>query len=173
MKNKAPRLINAAYFTCIIASLLLSALLVADVLGRYMTKKEASEEAGVAAFRISTAFTGDTSQFHLSAAENITTVDYTFSVSGECQVALRYDVILTMPIRPLDSMTFTLDGISPTVSGDGLTYTFRNVGEEAPGRFENPHILTVVVDLNDDSISLDGVKVNVVATQVAGERSEA
>ncbi len=138
---------------------------------RYRSSVWSADRARVAKFDVSAVCTLEATDLEFALSSESPTASYPFSVTSESEVALSYDVVVTLP-SPLPSyISLTIpsaDGetLTPT-SSDGLRYTFSNVGSFTASGGTNTHTLTVCAANFDNDVSLSDVQVQVVATQTA------
>jgi uncharacterized repeat protein (TIGR01451 family) len=169
------------------ALLVLAALALASVAGvtqaRYAASGSGGDSARVAAWSVSAVPSeSDGSALELAASAG-STASYSFTVSNEGEVALAYDVVVTLPEALPDGVTATLakggaatasaalsseDGRTLTPSEGGKTLTLSEAGSLAPGAGADSWTLSFAVgdDYSDASgAELKEVKVSVSAAQ--------
>lgn len=119
-----------------LAYLLVCTLLLTGVsFARYITTASGSDAARVAAGLVTVDY-DDTNEIKLvrPSTDGLLTENYKFTVSnGSSEVAIRYDVVVTLD-KPLNSgVTMTLDGQPGTETDGEKQYEFTNMGTFAAG----------------------------------------
>lgn len=138
-----------------LAYLLVCTLLLTGVsFARYITTASGSDAARVAAGLVTVDY-DDTNEIKLvrPSTDGLLTENYKFTVSnGSSEVAIRYDVVVTLD-KPLNSgVTMTLDGQTGTETGDRKQYEFTNMGTFAAGE-NDTYTHTLSFTGNFDTIS--------------------
>lgn len=163
--NRTPYVFHAAMI--LLCLVLISSHLTGGMYARYVATSSGSDGARVAKYGVRVSELSSLS-FNLNTFDqNALSATGSFTVESDGEVAVEYDVILTFPEAVPSWMTLTLDGNSPSVSGN--VYTFGSIGEFIPGGENSAtHTLSVTVapGLQASDISLTGVTVSVVATQI-------
>ncbi len=144
---------------------LMSAYLLSGVYAKFSATAFGEDSARVAKWDVSIEFTGEKSDFALVNKDGQKTAEYTFAVTSKSEVALSYDVIITLPEALPDTVTFKIEDATLTKSDADRVYTFTNVGSFAADGGTNSHTLEITSDFMHDSIALKGITVDVVATQ--------
>lgn len=144
-KKSKKRLPLQAY----LAYLLVCTFLLAGVsFSRYITFANGSDSARVAAGVVTVSF-GDNTNMEMErpADDGTQTENFQFSVSNsDSEVAIRYDVVVTLDQTLGTGVTMTLDG-NPGTEGADHTYTFSNMGTFLPGeQSTRTHTLSFVGD---------------------------
>lgn len=133
---------------------LFSTYLTGGLYARYTTSASGSDSARVARFEITGGgnWTDSTENIDLDLNffdPNKTSASLDFTISSASEVAVKYDVVITMPTLPNDCdyswLEIKLDGKEPTAEGN--VYTFSGVGTFAPNYSGAPseHTLTFAI----------------------------
>lgn len=139
-----------------LAYLLVCTLLLTGVsFARYITTASGSDAARVAAGLVTVSYEESTTAIQMDRPTNdgLKKEDFMFTVSnGSSEVAIQYDVVVTLD-KPLgDGVTMTLDGQTGTETGDRKQYEFTNMGTFAAG-VEQTKTHTLSFTGNFDTIS--------------------
>lgn len=131
-KKSKKRLPLQAY----LAYLLVCTFLLGGVsFSRYITFANGSDRARVAAGVVTVSYNSDNTNMKMERPADDGTLkrDFSFNVSkSDSEVAIRYDVVVTLD-QPLGTgVTMTLDG-NPGTEGADHTYTFSDTGTFMPG----------------------------------------
>ncbi len=147
----------------VIITALLSCLGVALTSAKYYTGFTGSATMQVASFGITV--TGELKDFAFTDENK--SIDFEFEVQSASEVAISYDVVITLPTgKALPSgVTFSIGNKSAQPDSTGLIYTIANVGELAGKGEKNTHIFTASATEFGTEIALSGIKIDVVATQ--------
>lgn len=144
-----------------LAYLLVCTLLLTGVsFARYITTANGGDTARVAAGLVTVNYEESDAEIRLErpTGNSVETNKFEFSVSnGSSEVAIRYDVVVTLDMPLKDGITMKLDGQTGTATGEENQYVFSNVGTFAAGENETiPHTLsfegdfgTIQKDMND------------------------
>ena len=94
----------------------------------------------------------------IDCGQGIQTAEYNFTVTNKkdgktAELSFRYDVIVTLPEAFPQGISITVDGTSGTVSSDGKTVTFTDVGRFEAGNPQT-HDHTMVFSVVDASFLL-------------------
>ncbi len=157
----------AAIFAAILSCYAISA-----TAASYYSAKTGGSGVGIAKWDVSVEFMGE-NDFTLIDSEGKRTAEYFFSVTSKSEVALSYEIVLTMPKAIPDGLSFIIKDINdgdilPSISEDGLTYTFVNADDfrfSANGG-KNEHTLEISTDFTHNSIALEDIEVRVIASQL-------
>ena len=133
---------------------LFSTYLTGGLYARYTTSASGSDSARVARFEITGGgnWTDSTENIDLDLNffdPNKTSASLNFTISSASEVAVKYDVVITMPTLPNDCdyswLEIKLGDKSPSVNGN--VYTFSGVGTFAPNYSGAPseHTLTFAI----------------------------
>ncbi len=144
----------------------LLACLAVGVYARFFSTASGSDAARVARFDVSAVFMGTDTDFSLSEGADTSTVSYPFSVTSNSEVAVSYDVVLTLPFVLPNGITFTIDGVAPTPNEEGVIYTFSNIGTITAIGGTNFHTLVITATEFSVEKTLDDIKVEIIASQV-------
>lgn len=144
-------------------------------LAKMLSTASGSDNARVAAFIVDANGQEDT-RLRIDIPDGILTQEYAIKVTNQnangktAEVALSYDVVLTLPQALPAGVSLILDGTTGTPSGDSKTVTFENMGTFMPGTAETKtHTLTFTVtdaDLITQNHQLLGISVDVRAEQI-------
>ncbi len=162
-KRRSFRLITLA----VVVAAFLTCALVGTTVAKFMSGYSVSAGASTAKFDISVS--GEPED--LSLTREADEASFTFSVTSTSEVAVTYDVILTLPEDLPSGVTLTLtvgnQTIEPTVSG--RSYTFRNadVLKFSASGGTNSHVLKVKAEAQAFSadVSMEDIGIRVEATQ--------
>lgn len=120
-----------------LAYLLVCTLLLTGVsFSSYITSANGSDNARVAAGVVTVHYDDNTNNIEMTRPSNdgVRTERFDFSVSnGASEVAIRYDVVVTLDQALKNGVTMQLDGGTGAISDDKKTYTFSNAGTFAAG----------------------------------------
>lgn len=147
-KPTAPRL----PWPVLLAYLLVCTLLLTGVsFARYTSGTGGTDTARVAAGCVEV-HPSDSTTVELTRPKNdgVETADFSFSVSnGNSEVAIRYDIIVTLD-KPLpDGVTLALDGNTGSPAPDEKSYTFAGAGVFPAGpQASQSHTLSFTGDFN-------------------------
>lgn len=124
----------------------LSFCVTSGMLARYATQRDTDGDARVAAFRVLAASSPDSVTVDCTTAgPNEGSFDLT--VTNQSEVAVRYDIIVTLTQDLPAGVSAKIDGNAPTtVSVDQRTLTFKRVGDLAVGPASAVHTLLFSVD---------------------------
>ncbi len=162
----------------VLSSLLTVAVIGAGYLGgrtyaHYNAQNSATGTITIASWNVTAAFTGENTEFTISEGETTT---YPFTVKSSSEVALSYDVILTLPDGTedlTDIVSFVVvdaddESKSTSATVDGLVYTFADVGRfnASADEQEKQHELSITAISGDEEIALSGIEVKVIASQI-------
>ncbi len=162
MKRNVAKITKAITVALWVSCVVLSCILFSSVWGKYFTQGEGSDGGRVARFDVSASFTGASLDFMLS--EDAGTATYPFSVTSNSEVAVAYDVVLTLPSALSGGVSFAIGSVAPTANG--LVYTFSNVGTIQAGGGTNTHELVITATDFSEDATISGVQVEIVATQI-------
>ena len=142
-----------------------SSMLATAPMAKYVTQATSADSARVAKFSVSAGpKSGQTSDLTLNVANE--TATYEFSVTTNCEVKTKYDIIITLP-SALNGATLKLDDAEATsVSDDGKTYTFANTRESTPGTLVHNHDLTFTRTDSATPATYSGITIKAVVSQV-------
>ncbi len=141
---------------------IISAYLLSGVYAKFSTSASGSDSARVAKFEV-TAYDFE-GQEDASLSVDNKTATYSFKVSSNSEVSIKYDVILEFPSNVPEGVEITIDGKSASVNGSVCTIS--DVGTFEAGKYENSHTMQIAVSLFDEDSELNSVKVKVVASQI-------
>jgi hypothetical protein len=161
------------------ALLVLAALALASVAGvtqaRYATSASGGDSARVAKWDVGAEpEEGQAGELELTPGDGDSQASYSFTVSNGGEVALTYDVVVTLPKALPDGVTATLAKSGAATasktfsSANGTTLTLSGAGYLAPGAGADSWTLSFAVDGSYSEtvdVELDGVKVSVSAAQ--------
>ncbi len=164
-KLKNGRFSRSIIFITIMITLLTCCVF--GVFARYTTTISGTATLKVAKWDVSVEFTGEKTDFTLIDKDGQETAEYIFTVTNNSDVALTYDVVLTLPKKLPEGITLEIGDSLLTKTNNDLTYTFSNVGIVDVGGKPNNHTLKISSDFKHNSIKIEGIKVSVIATQVA------
>lgn len=120
-----------------LAYLLVCTLLLTGVsLARYITTADGSDAARVASGLVTVSYGENTTQMEMVRPpdDGVLTEDFKFTVSNNSsEVAIRYDVVVTLDKALGEGVTMTLDEKKGTKTDEGKQYEFANVGTFAAG----------------------------------------
>lgn len=120
-----------------LAYLLVCSLLLTGVsFARYVTTANGSDAAQVAAGLVTVSYEESTTAIRMERPTNdgLEEKDFIFGVSNNSsEVAIRYDVVVTLDTPLKNAVTMTLDGKTGTKTDDGKQYEFFNMGTFAAG----------------------------------------
>lgn len=121
-----------------LAYLLVCTLLLTGVsLARYITTADGSDAARVASGLVTVSYDEHNTSFLMDAPSNYSELqksEFTFEVSnGTSEVAIQYDVVVTLNEPLVDGVAMTLDEKKGTETDEGKQYEFANVGTFAAG----------------------------------------
>lgn len=136
-----------------LAYLLVCTLLLTGVsLARYITTADGSDAARVASGLVTVDYEENTTQMEMVRPwdDGVLTEDFKFTVSNNSsEVAIRYDVVVTLDKALGEGVTMTLDEKKGTKTDEGKQYEFANVGTFAAGVDQtNTHTLSFAGDFN-------------------------
>lgn len=167
--HKRRRLPAALYLCYLLVAVL--AFTGASVAG-YKTEISGNDSARVARFNIEAAQAGGQSTAFKLDATHLSD-SYSFTVTNGSETAVSYDVVVTVPDGKSlpNGVTVSLKNGDATVSGQvgttGRVYTFPNAGRfEAASSAEQTLTLTFTAGTGASSGSVNGISVDVVATQI-------
>ncbi len=164
-KNRKKRIGLAA----IALTTLFSCFTIGATTARYYSEMTGTGSVTIAKFSILAESSNGTPSFDF--AEGATTsADYKFTVTNDGDVLVIYDVLVELPSALPDgvTITFAIDGYDGEAQVSGFTYTFENVGR-LESKATATHTLTVSTESFTEDVSLEGVTVYVIATQVQPE----
>lgn len=143
----------------LLCCMLFTTYLMGNLYARYTTTASGSDSARVAKFKVGSTFTDEDSQInvdlHFFDATKITDT-ITVVVSSESEVAVRYNVTVTMPENidytqwlsiELQGETYSKNSLIAT-DADTYVFTFETVGEFAPND-STAHTYTLTFKIND------------------------
>lgn len=167
--HKRRRLPAAVYLCYLLVAVL--AFTGASVAG-YKTESSGDDSARVARFEVTAApVEGQSTEFKLNSTTK--SGNYSFTVTNGSETAVSYDVVVTVPDGKSlpNGVTVSLKNVDTDVSRkDGETgsvYTFPNAGTfEAASPAEQTLTLTFTAGTGASSGSVNGISVDVVATQI-------
>ncbi len=145
---------------------LLSAAMTSGLYARYTTTAYGEDSARAAKFEVSV----DTAMAQMtdfSFSPDMPFASYSFKVSGNSEVSIKYDVILELPAESVmpAGVTITIDGTHAVVSGN--TYTFSNDSwVSAAGSYDREHTMTIDITSFEQNSTLNGIVVKVIAGQI-------
>lgn len=135
---------------------LFSTYLTGGLYARYTTTASGSDSARVAKFQITSGSdwtAGQDIHFELNffdPAKQSQTI--TLQILSNSEVAVKYDVVLTMPDLPsgcnYDWLEVTIGEKNPTVEGN--VFTFTNLGEFSPNYSGSSHEHALIIKIRDD-----------------------
>ena len=136
---------------------------------RYSTSASGSDGARVAKFAVSAAPSqGQSTDFGMVTGEN-SSADYVFTVTGNSEVTVKYDVVVTFPAE-LKGVNLTLkngDNVVPAKTSDNMIFTYVNVGEFSAGTVQTDSLtLTFTTTDTATDAAWNGIKIDVYAEQV-------
>lgn len=123
-KGRLPIYVYLGYL--LICTLLLTGVSFAS----YVSTSTASDSACVAKGMVTVSYDENNTEIEMSrpSDDGIDTREFTFQVSNNAsEVAIRYDVVVTLDTPLPDGVTMTLDGRECSGANDN-TYTFSNIG---------------------------------------------
>lgn len=128
-------------------------LLTGGSLARYITTADGSDATRVASGLVTVSYDEHNTSFLMDAPSNYSELqksEFTFEVSnGTSEVAIRYDVVVTLDKALGEGVTMTLDEESGAETDEGKQYEFANVGTFAAGVEQtNTHTLSFAGDFN-------------------------
>lgn len=95
--------------------------------------------------------------------------DYVFTVTGNSEVTVKYDVVVTFPAE-LKGVNLTLkngDNVVPAKTSDNMIFTYVNVGEFSAGTVQTDSLtLTFTTTDTATDAAWNGIKIDVYAEQV-------
>ena len=100
------------------------------LLARYAENTESGDRARVASFDVSAQGSADSLTYDCTRADSST---YVITANNGSEVAVAYDVRLTLDSPLPSGVVVKLDGKEPTVSDEGKTLLFSSAGELAAG----------------------------------------
>ncbi len=135
MKRNVAKITKVITVALWVSCVLLSCMLFSGVWGRYFSQADGSDGGRVAKFDVSAAFTGSIADFTLS--EDAKTVSYPFSVTSNSEVAVSYDVVLTLPSTLPSGISFSIGSATLTVSvANSYSATYARIDTaNTPGYF--------------------------------------
>lgn len=167
--HKRRRLPAALYLCYLLVAVL--AFTGASVAG-YRTESSGDDSARVARFNIEAA-QADSQSTAFTLNSTTRSGSYSFTVTNGSETAVSYDVVVTVPDGKSlpNGVTVSLKNGDATVSGQvdttGSVYTFPNAGIfEAASPAEQTLTLTFTAGAGASSGSVNGISVDVVATQI-------
>ncbi len=166
MKNRQSKIFGALYFACIISCVLLSAYLVSDVWGRYFSGTSGGDGARVARFDVSAESTmGDV--IDLSFSENDPSVQYPYSITNNSEVAISYDIILTLPSVPdvPFNISFKVGDVSAEEIEDNV-YCLKKVETIPANSGKQERKLEITTTNFDNGVDLKNIQVKIIISQV-------
>lgn len=138
----------------------------------YVSRSNGSDSARVAKGVVTVSY-DDRTFMELERPEDdgVRTEQFKFYVSnGASEVAIRYDVVVTLDQALKDGVTMQLDGMKGAVSDDKKTYTFSNVGIfEAGVSDTKTHTLSFAGDFYEISPGTDDmyqIKISIHSQQI-------
>lgn len=136
-----------------LAYLLVCTLLLTGVsFARYITTADGSDAARVAAGLVTVGYDESKTAIQLvrPSGDGVLTENYEFTVSnGSSEVAIQYDVVVTLNKALGEGVTMTLDGQPGTETDGGKQYEFTNMGTFAAEMEQTiPHILSFTGDFD-------------------------
>ncbi len=150
-----------------LSAFLLSGIAARGTYARYTTSATRRDAAQVARFAVSAApAPGQATALTLSADAREAT--YIFTVTGQSEVAVVCDAVVTLPAPLPAGLSLTLDGQAGEPDATGKSYTFSAISTLAAGGGTTTHTLTV--SASDAALSADatlqGISVRVIARQI-------
>ena len=140
-KNKTttgPLLLRIALI--LLCMTLFSTSMLSGLYAKYTAKNDGNDDARVALFKVEAGWSENVT---VNASVGDTQGKYTFTVTNDSEVAVRYDLIVTFDSLPA-WLSVSL-GSSMSIK-DGNTYTFHNIASLAPGTTGTIHTLTFTMD---------------------------
>lgn len=143
-----------------LAYLLVCTLLLTGVsFARYITTASGSDTARVAAGLVTVSYEESTTKMEMvrPSDDGVLTKDFEFTVSnGSSEVAIQYDVVVTLDTPLKTGVAMTLDGQTGTETGDRKQYEFTNMGTFAAGENDTyTHTLSFTGDFGTISPGTD------------------
>jgi len=141
----------------LICAMMVSFHLLGGLYARYSSMADGSDSSRVASFNITGEYTsGQLDKFELNFFDPAKqTHSVTFKVTSDSEVAVKYDIIVTMPeeMKSYDWLIITLDGNNLTAEEN--VFTVKNVDSFTPNdSSERAH--TLVFSIRDDYMGNPG-----------------
>ncbi len=155
----------------VVITALLSCLAIGLTSAKYYSEITGTATIQTASFNVSV--DGNPTDFSLS--EENATASFDFSVESTSQVAVAYDVVITLPetLSTVGLITFSVnlkntEEQAKTVNTNisDLVYTIVGAGSFTANGGTNEHTLTVTANDFSNDIDLTDIQIQVVATQV-------
>lgn len=132
---------------------LISTYMMSGLYARYTSSGSGDDTARVAKFDVSYAWEGEVD----IKVQNSLEGSYTFSVTNNSEVAVRYSLYLNFDTAFPEYLTVKVDDTDGTFSADRKTVTFENVGDIAVAASGKTHVLKFTVsNVNDFTSAADG-----------------
>ncbi len=151
-----------------VVAILLGSFAIGATAAKFLSEWKGAGSISVAQWDVTAKFTGESTDFILADREGERTAEYPFTVTSKSQVALSYDVVITLPTALPNSaiIAFAIkdNDSKPKVSGN--VYTFSDVGTFTAQGGTNEHILIITATDFWYAINQEGVEVEIVAEQV-------
>ncbi len=166
------KLKNGRFSRSIIFATLITTVLTCCVIGgfaRYGTSLFGTDAVKVAKWDVSVDYSTAATNFTLEDVDGKRTAEYSFTVISESEVALSYDIVVTLPtaLPNPDCVSFTIGGKSQSSISEGRIYTFLEVGEFDANGGSREHILKIEVTDFCYAVAQSGITVEVVARQAS------
>ena len=144
-KNKTttgPLLLRIALI--LLCMTLFSTSMLSGLYAKYTAKNDGGDDARVALFKVDV--DGNLADgIIVNASVGDTQGKYTFTVTNDSEVAVRYDLIVTFDQTLPAGVSLALQDYGLSLS-DGNTYTFHNIASLAPGTTGTTHTLIFTLD---------------------------
>lgn len=172
-KQHSPRRLKAErlqinWLLMVVAVLLVavigSSLGTANLMAQYTTSTTGTDSARVARYVGLDIIPSDGNTPKILDADTAeATYDFLVENIEENETAIAYDVVITVP-SPLQGVALTVknggNAVKGTVSADGLTYTFKNVGSFAAGE-QGRQKATVVFTRQEGAVNANWNKISI------------
>lgn len=142
-KNKTttgPLLLRIALI--LLCMTLFSTSMLSGLYAKYTAKNDGNDDARVALFKVEAGWSENVT---VNASVGDTQGNYTFTVTNDSEVAVRYDLIVTFDQTLPAGVSLALQDYGLSLS-DGNIYTFHNIASLAPGTTGTTHTLTFTMD---------------------------
>ncbi len=170
MKDKLKRIIPLCV---LISAFIFTTLIFSTTYAKFITEKSLHGSVHVAKWDVTANSNATESPaFTLNNySESNKTADYIFSVNSSSEVAVSYDVVITLQQALTENcVSFIMedmDGKSVTATTeDGKIYTFSNIGTFTADGGTRTHALTIQANDFTNRVNRSGITVKVVARQV-------
>ncbi len=158
------------YFACLLCCLVvITTSMTGNIYAKFVASESAADSARVAKFDVSVSNTYGETPSEIKLATGATTASYSFTVTSNSEVAVKYDVVVSWTGEWPTNVTLALDDGS-AVQPTGTSHTFVDAGSftvsDAGATNTKEHNLTLAATVFGEPVNLTGIQVDVVASQI-------